>query len=95
MNPLGMILGAALGLVILLAATIISPVVVLRSRRVQGAERFFWFALVSGPSVIYWTNTYHDAPVPIALAGAVLSPVVLAVFLLLTRKHKKPGVIEI
>lgn len=89
MNPLGMLVGAALGLLTILAATIVPPIVVLRSRKVQGAERFFWFVLVVAPSVLYWTNSYQGAPVPVIFAGALLSPVLLVVFWVLKRSAKQ------
>ncbi len=91
MNPLGMLVGVALGLVIILAATVVPPIVILLSRKVKGAERLFWFVLVFAPSVLYWTNTYHAAPFPVMAAGVLLSPVVLAVFLVLKRGATKQG----
>ena len=86
MNPLGALVGAGLGLLIILAATLVPPIVMLHSKRVSGRERLVWFSLAIAPSLVYWTNTYKGMPFTVVFAGILLSPAVLVAFWAIKRK---------
>jgi len=92
MNPAGALFGILLGLLLLAAASIAPPLLVVFSSRRLGLRRWLWGAAAILPSALLWLNLRVDIPLMKPIPPWAYVAVTLLVYVCFRRftRHLKP-----